>query len=150
MITVAVMGIAAAILLPALGNNDDSYVDVGVSFIVGDLDLAQSMAISEPSDMVVVKFDTVANRWWVAAFSTPDTPLTKPYSGDPYDTTMGQGRAYLAENVTFTLTNVTNSMIAYNAFGQLDQTTNPEITVSYGSASAKIVIDAETGFLTTQ
>ena len=147
MITVAIMGIAASIIMPALANTDYSVVKAGASLMVGDFDFAQTMAISDPSDMTVVKFDSVNSRWWVAPFTKPNTPYVKPYSTETYDTTMGVGRAYLATGVTFTLANVTNNMIAYNAFGQLNQTTNPGVTLIYGSVSATITIDAETGFL---
>jgi len=150
MITVAIMGIAASIILPALSNNESTYVDAGVSLMVGDFDFAQTMAISDPSDMSIVKFDAPNSRWWVAPFSNPDTPYTKAYSTETFDTTMGVGRAYLAEGVTFSLSNVTNNFIAYDAFGQLNQTTNPQIIFTYGSATATITIDYETGFLTVQ
>jgi len=150
MIAVAVMGIAAAIILPALSSDEIVYVDSAVSLMVGDLDFAQTMAISDPSDMTVVKFDAPNKRWWVAPYSTPDTPYTKIYSDEPYDTTLGVGRAYLSADVAFTLNNMTDNFIAYNAFGQLNQTTNPRIIFTYGTASATITIDAETGFLTVQ
>ncbi len=150
MITVAVMGIAAAIILPAMSNNDATYADAGSSLLVGDFDFAQTMAISQPDDMTVVIFDAPNARWWVAPASTPDTPYTKSYSTETVDTTLGTGNAYIAQDVTFTLTNVTNSTITYNAFGQLDQTTNPEITFSFGDATSTITINAETGFLTVE
>lgn len=147
MITVAIMGIAAAIILPALGNNDRTYVGAGVSMMIGDFDFAQTMAISDPSDQTVVKFDPSRSRWWVAPASDPDTPYEKLYSSDPYDTTMGEGRAYIAEDVTFTLEDITGSLITYNAFGQLEQEMNPKIKLRYKTASATIEIDTETGFL---
>ena len=147
MITVAIMGIAASIIMPALSNTDYSVVQAGASLMVADFDFAQTMAISDPTDMTVVKFDTNNARWWVAPYSTPDTPFVKPYSTETYDTTMGAGRAYLATGVTFSLTDVTNNMIVYNAFGQLNQATNPVITLTYGSASGTILFDSETGFL---
>lgn len=150
MITVAIMGIAASIILPAISNNESTYVDAGVSLMVGDLDFAQTMSISDPSVMSIVKFDAPNSRWWVAPLTTPDTPYTKSYSTETFDTTLGVGRAYLAQGVTFSLANVTNNYIAYDAFGQLNQTVNPQIIFTYGSATATITVDYETGFLSVQ
>ncbi len=147
MITVAILGIAAAVIMPSLSTEDQMYVDAGVSLMVGDLDFAQTMAISDPSDTSIVKFNVVDSQWWVAPSVTPDTPYTKLYSEETYDTTLGEGRAYLSEGVTFAVSNVTDGCITYNAFGQLDQETNPQITFSLGDASAVITIDSETGFL---
>jgi len=149
LVTVILMAIAASMIVPMLASNDSSYVSAGVGLIVADLDFAQSSAINDPSDNIVVHFDSAAGRWWITQESTPETILTMS-NGEPYDTTMGVGRAETASNVAFTIADAVNDEIVYDPFGRLVQTVNPTITVTSGSASSQIVIDAETGFLTAQ
>ena len=147
LVTIAVVGVAAAMVLPMMSSNDSSRVASGAALVISDLDFAQATAINEPAETVLVRFDPRASRWWVALESTPDTPLTRTYSADPYDTTMGEGRAESAVGVTFSLTDATDDTIAYDAYGRLTQTANPVITLSCNGATATITIDAETGFL---
>ncbi len=149
LVTVILMAIAAAMMVPMLASNDSSYVSAGVGLIVADLDFAQTTAINDPGDNAVVHFDPAASRWWITKESTPGTILTMT-TGEPYDTTMGVGRAETAINVTFSLVYATDNKIVYDAFGRLTQAVNPVITVTSGSASSQITIDAETGFLTAE
>ncbi len=149
LVTIILIAIAAAMMVPMLASNDASYVAAGVGLMVADFDFAQSTAISDPSDNVAVHFDAAAGRWWITREGTPDTTLTMS-NGEPYDTTMGQGRAEMAFNVAFTLDHVYGNKIVYEAFGRLVQSSSPTITVTSGGASSLIVIDAETGFLTAQ
>lgn len=149
LVTIILMAIAAAMMVPMLSSNNSSYVSAAVGLIVADLDFAQSTAINDPSDNVVLHFDPAAGRWWITRESTPGTILTMS-SGEPYDTTLGVGRAEMAVNVAFSLADAVNNEIAYDAFGRLTQSVNPTITLTSGSATGVIVIDAETGFLTAQ
>lgn len=146
MITITVISILAAMVMPMMAVSDKNYVAAGAGLMMSDLDFAQSQAINEPGDQVVVRFDFKAGRWWVAPESTPTVPFTRQYSNEPYDTTMGVGRALLAEGVTFSLTNVEPTGITYNAFGQLTQSDTPTIDVTRGEATITITVDVETGF----
>ncbi len=147
MIVVAITSIAAAMVLPMMSGNDRSIAESAAYIMIGDLDFAQATAINDPSEMILIRFDPDTSRWWVAAESSPEIPLTKMYSNDPMDTTMGVGRADSALDVTFQLSGVTENRIAYNAFGQLAQTETAVITVKIRRAVTTITIDPETGFL---
>lgn len=148
-ITTSIIAIAAAMVIPTFSANDTAYLGAGVSLMIADLDFAQTTAISAPSEMALVRFDEANERWWVAPESAPNTPYTTLYGGEPYDTTMGVGRAESANGVTFSLVNVADGTIAYTAFGQVDAVANPTIVLQRGAAQSTIIIDFETGFLTT-
>ena len=150
LITAAIIAIAAAMALPLLAVSDFHYVDAGASLMVSDFDFAQTTAISQPSEKALVRFDPLASRWWVAPESAPDTPYTAEYTNEPYDTTMGVGRAEVALDVTFTLVNVTNNTITYDAFGALDQDLSPQIVLARNSATRTITVDADLGFLSVE
>ena len=154
MITVMLMAIAAAMVIPAINSTDSTHLAAGVSLMIADIDFAQTAAINEPSEKVLVRFDPDNARWWVAPQSTPTQPYLHLYTNDPYDTTMGFGRAMSADGVTFTVVEMekvsSDYQIAYDAFGALDQTTNPQIVLTCGDSSSTITIDAEIGFLAAQ
>lgn len=154
MITVMLMGIAAAMVIPAINSTDSTHLAAGVSLMIADMDFAQTMAINVPAEKVLLRFDPDNARWWVAPQSAPNQPYLHLYTNDPYDTTMGAGRAMSAIGVTFTVVDmekvISDYQIAYDAFGALDQTTNPQIVLTSGDFSSTITIDAEIGFLTAQ
>lgn len=147
MMTVAIIAIAALIALPLLTDSDSSYVEAAVGMFMADLDVAQTTAISQADEEVLVRLDTADSRWWVALSSAPDVPLLSSTTGDPYLTILGAGDAYAAEGVVMSTSNVIDDRIGYNAFGQLDQVTNPTITFSRGGASQTLEIDSELGFV---
>jgi len=71
-------------------------------------------------------------------------------SGEPYDTTMGIGRADLAIDVAIALSGITADTFSYDAYGRLSQTDDAVITLSRGESRTVITIDAEMGFLAAQ
>ncbi len=146
MVVVTILAIATLLTGPLLSTTDASYVETAAVLFAGDVDFAQSTAISSPEESIVVRFDGGMSRWWVAAQSAPEIPLKHAYSEETYDTTLGEGAAYAASGVTFALSNVTDSRVSFNAFGQLDQDTDPSITFVKGSCSLTLVIDADLGF----
>ncbi|MCC6908280.1 MAG: prepilin-type N-terminal cleavage/methylation domain-containing protein [Phycisphaerales bacterium] len=149
MLTAILMMIAAAMVIPMFGTSDSAYVSAGAALMVSDLDFAQATAINEPTDDVAVHFDTANARWWITPASDPATPFTMT-NGDPYDTTMGVGRADLAVDVAIAVSGMVADEFAYDAYGRLSQSTDAVITLSRGTSQTVITIDAELGFLTAQ
>ncbi len=150
MLTVVLMAIAAAMVVPMFGSSDSAYVSNGAAIMIADLDFAQATAINEPSDDVTVHFDTAAARWWLTPASDPGTIFTMS-SGDPYDTTMGVGRADMAVDVAIALgAGIVGDEFSYDAYGRLSQSENAVITLSRGTAQVVITIDAEMGFLAAE
>lgn len=149
LLTVVIMLIAASMVVPMFGTSDSAYVSAGASLMVADLDFAQATAINDPSDDVAIHFDTAAGRWWLTPAGDPGTTLQMS-SGDPYDTTMGLGRADLAIDVTIALSGIVSDEFTYDAFGRLGQTENAIITLARGDSQIVITIDAEMGFLTAE
>ncbi len=147
LVTIVVMMIAASMVVPMFGTSDSAYVSAGAAIMISDLDYAQAAAINDPTDDVTVHFDTLAGRWWLTPAGDPATTLTMS-NGDPYDTTMGIGRADLAIDVAIALAGVTGDAFSYDAYGRLSQADNAVITLSRGSSQTVITIDAEMGFLT--
>ncbi len=149
LLTALLMMIAASMVIPMFGTSDSAYVSAGAALMISDLDFAQATAINEPSDDVAVHFDIANARWWITPASDPGTPFTMT-NGDPYDTTMGVGRADLAVDVAIAVSGMVDDEFAYDAYGRLSQSTDAVITLSRGTSQTVITIDAELGFLTAQ
>lgn len=150
LLTTVLIIIAAAMVVPLFGSSDSAYVSAGASVMIADLDFAQATAINDPSDDITVHFEPANARWWITTAGDPGTTLTQS-NGDPYDTTMGAGRAEMAVDVTITLGGgITGDAFSYDAFGRLTQDENAIITLARGSSQTVITIDAEMGFLNAQ
>lgn len=150
MLTVILMMIAASMVIPMFGSSDSAYVSSGAALMIADLDFAQATAINDPADDVTIHFDTAAARWWLTPASDPATTLTMS-NGDPYDTTMGVGRADMAVDVAIALGGgIVGDEFSYDAYGRLSQNDDAIITLSRGSSQTVITIDAEMGFLNAQ
>ncbi|MFW5652441.1 MAG: pilus assembly FimT family protein [Planctomycetota bacterium] len=148
MMTVMLMAIATAMVVPTLSTNDMTYVRAGTWLVVAELDFAQAAAITDPSDNIRVSFDEDAGRVWVAASTTPDEPLTAQYTNAPHDLTLGEDAGAQAVDVLLALSGIDETYVEYDAFGRITSTTQPEITLSRNDASMSIAISTDTGFLT--
>lgn len=147
MVVTVLMVITTVMIIPTMDSPEKSYLQAGLGIMISDLDYAQATAISSPYELALVRFDPQLAHWWVAPESAPDTPYQKQYTNEPFDTYMGEGRAEMAQRVTFVVTGMGNNQIAYDAFGRLNQQTIPSIILTCGQEQAVITIDPETGFL---
>ena len=57
MVTIAVLAVAAAVIVPGVSNNDRLRLMAAANVMTSDLELAQVMTISFPNDPIVVRFD---------------------------------------------------------------------------------------------
>ncbi|MBL1216869.1 MAG: prepilin-type N-terminal cleavage/methylation domain-containing protein [Planctomycetes bacterium] len=147
MVVTVLMVITTVMIIPTMDSPERSYLQAGLGLVISDLDYAQATAISNPDQLTLVRFDPTASHWWVAPESAPDTPYVKEYTGEPFDTYMGEGRASMAQRVTFVVTGMVNNQIEYDAFGRLNQQTIASIVLTCDTEQAMITIDPETGFL---
>lgn len=152
LITVAVLAIIVAVILPRATDDDRLRIRVASNLIMADIELAQAMTISSPKDPVVVRFDAPNNRYWLAYATDPLTPITRAGTNEPYIVTMGAGRAVGAQGVSFTLGGMPQSTLAFNAHGGLsDFNAEPDIILEAANGNkanrVRVSIAATTGRL---
>lgn len=153
LMTIAVLAIVAAVAVPALNDSHRLRVRGAASILASDIEFAQSMSVAYPNDPIVIVFDTNDNSYHLARSSDPQTPLQRSDSGEPYVVTFGSGRARTAQNVTYTLDNVTDDEIAFSPHGGLESfNQRPRINLRHTQATdlpdLRMVIDPMTGTIT--
>ena len=151
MVTVTIIAVMAAVLIPRLGDGGRVRLIAGSRILSSDIEMAQIMTISNPTDPVVVKFEPSNRRYWLALASDPDTPILRPGAPQLYRVTFGEGRGRTAGEVTFELTDVTGNVLAFNEQGGvLDPTTAPQIKLVYESRWIKLRVSTMTGVISEE
>lgn len=145
-IVIALVGILAAMVLPMFAANDAQKLEAAARVLAADLDHARVESIAHPDDLRLVSFDTTAGTWSVVAASDTATPLTEPFTKQPYTRTPGSGPLVELTGVTVSAVSVGgDDLLGFDAFGGADQASDATITLSLGSASIVVTVDAATG-----
>ena len=115
---VAILGIAAAVILPQIGNRDDLRAISTARAIMADLSYAQSQAVSTQKAQYV-RFDTTNNRYdLLTQISPSDVYMTHPVNGGNFSVPLGAGRKddlkfVVLDEVTFD----TRTVLMYDEMG---------------------------------
>jgi len=146
MITLLVIAIAAAIVVPRLGSTNVTRLKAAAELLIADLAYAQAESISHSDDPRVVIFDTSAHTYGVFAASDTSTPLTSPTTGQPYVVDFGSGRAAgLSDVKLLSLSVGGDNTLGFGKYGQLDQTGDATITLRCHGKQVTITVDPVTG-----
>ena len=87
---VVILGLLSAVVLPQLGNSDDSKVASASRELVADLLYAQSCAIAT-GRMRYVVFDAVRGKYAVMDSLDPPGVILHPVEKAPYEVVIGKG-----------------------------------------------------------
>jgi len=146
LLTVSILATLTALAVPLMADSDRVRVRAAVDVLISDLELAQIMNISFPADPVVVRFDPAGSRYWIADADTPNTPINREDTGEPYLVELGVGRAAMAEGVTLQIADMSGNQVVFNSQGGLNNfSAAPIMTLSIEGESISISIAATTG-----
>lgn len=146
LMTITIIAIVAMIVAPSFSDDTILRLRAASSLLRSDIEMAQVMTIAYPDDPVIVRFNPDNDQYWLAPASAPDTPLTRPDTGDPYLVVFGSGRASSATGVTFSLIDVDSNTLTFNPQGGLeDFTASPTITLVLGKRTIDLDIAPSTG-----
>ena len=152
LIVVVVLGIAAVIAMPMLGETDASRLAAAGRLLIADLQFAQIESISHANDLRGLKFDTAANSYTVVESNgTPfdcssATAVTNLIGNEPYVTQYGTGRASELDGVTIDSHSLDgDDCLVFGAYGQTDQSIAATVTLQSGSKTLTISIDPISG-----
>jgi len=144
LIVVLLMGIISLAVLPNATADGTVRLVSAVNTVVADIEYAQSLALAEPSDAALVRFDQVAGAYWIAVASDPTTPILRS-NGDPYLITFGDNPGVDLRGISVLLTDEKNDL-AFDAFGRLTMIGERTIRLeSVISGTMRVLISAETG-----
>jgi hypothetical protein len=114
--------------------------------LTSDIEFAQVTSIASPDRQLVIRLDPEESAWWLAEVSTPEDPILRPDTGEPYVTTLGKGRALSAAGTTLEIAGLSDRTLAFDAQGGLvDFTATPSITLAAGDDWIRLDIAATTG-----
>jgi hypothetical protein len=149
MITITIMALVAAVIVPTFKDDEQLHLIAGSRLLTSDIEMAQLMTISNPEEPVVIRFEPGAGRYWLATADDVDTPIPRPGGSGEYTVQFGVGDARSAAGVSLSLTDVTDSTLAFNAHGGVaDFGTAPEIQLTRGLRWIKLTIHPTTGTIT--
>ncbi len=144
-----IMIVAAALVLPTMSDNGRNRLIAASRIVASDIELAQVMTISNPSQPVVVRFVPAQAKYWLAYEATAGVPIKRPGTQDDYVVILGSDRARSAAGVSISLSDVDTDTLTFNIHGGMrDITANPVITLSLGSRWIKLQIAPTTGTIT--
>lgn len=146
LVTVVIAATLAAIVSPMFSDDSRLRVMAASSIVASDIELAQVMTISRPDKPVVVSFDADGATYWLAYASSPGTALTLAGATEPYEVTLGEGRARGAAGVALAIADMTSDRIAFAAHGGLiDFTTTPLVKLTSGERGIQLAVTPATG-----
>ncbi|HBS28982.1 MAG TPA: hypothetical protein DEB06_05930 [Phycisphaerales bacterium] len=147
MMAVALLAVLALVAIPAVGPDQPLRVISAATVLASDIEFAQSASLASPSDPVVVRFDPDGGRYWLARASSPDAPIDRPgrHPVAPYVVEFGAADALYLAGVGATTQNIPDGVLAFDAFGRLDQMGDARVTLANTSGSATVQISASTG-----
>ena len=149
LVTITIIAVVAAIVAPVFSDDDRLHAMAAASVLSSDIELAQVMTISYPQDPVVVRFDAPNRTYWLAYAATPETPLSREDTAEPYLVTFGEGRASTAFGAQIALDGVASDTLKFNAQGGLvDFTASPLIELTRGESAITLAIAPTTGTIT--
>jgi prepilin-type N-terminal cleavage/methylation domain-containing protein len=100
LVVVVILGVAAAVIVPQIGNRDDLRCTSMARALMSDLMYAQSRAVSTQKPHFV-RFDTATGRYEVLQQMTPSEQLiTHPITKQPFQVSVGAARGDELKNVT--------------------------------------------------
>ena len=150
-IVMMIIAIAAAMVLPRLGQTAATQLREAGKLVVADLEYARSAAIAHGSDPRMVVFEPGEDRYHVAARSSPQTAVEAPGVTGKYHVEFGQGRARSLDAVRLDSTDLTDNELKFDMYGG---TTRPadkgdaHITLRCKGHTLTITVDRVTGTAT--
>ncbi|GAB4186075.1 MAG: hypothetical protein Kow00105_00530 [Phycisphaeraceae bacterium] len=145
-IVVLVLGIAAALAVPMLGNTAINRLRGAASMLIADVSYAQIESVAHGDDRRLVVFDNPNDTYHLAAQSDPATPITNPITKQPYVVDYGSGPAQSLTGVTIDSYDLDgDDQLGFTIYGGLDQASDATITLGCEGMSVTVTIDATTG-----
>jgi competence protein ComGC len=145
-VVVACLSIAAALVLPNLGNTGATQLRGAAETLVADLEFAQQFSLAHGDDPCLVVFDTANESVALARVSNAGSVIAHPVDKMPYYSKFGAGRLAHLSSVSIDSVDMgPDNRFAFRSLGQLDQATPVKITLRSRGMRLDVTLDPETG-----
>ena len=155
---VAILGIAAAVIVPQVGTRNDLQAAAAARVVMADLIYAQNRAISTQS-MTYVAFNVAGESYSLYSSMSPQTYVQHPVNLTNYVTTLGAGSLQNCSlgSASFAGQNTLafDELGTPYSFNTSTSTATPlsgngTITVTCGTFTLTITVEQDTGEMTVQ
>ena len=165
LVVVVILGIAAAVIVPAMGTRDDQKAKSAARLLMADLIYAQNRAFSTQQKHYVIFNTTSPQNYRLVTSITPLTDIEHPITHDkPYTVRFGAGGTSGLEGVSLGAINFEGkTILAFDELGvpyYYDGATNSTTALSTsggnfvdivcGSFTMKVLVEPFTGELLIQ
>jgi type II secretory pathway pseudopilin PulG len=148
MVSVAIMAIVAAMLMPTTAGNDQGRATAAARLLASDLEHAQMLALSRPDIRVGLHIDDDGAGWAIVDAANIGVPLMDSYdaghSGRTLQVRLGQGRAMISPS---TLVSPAGQLLVFTPLGGLESSA-PTLKMASSTGTAHLSVNTDTGFTT--
>jgi prepilin-type N-terminal cleavage/methylation domain-containing protein len=149
LLVLVVLGIAVNLAMPMMGSTEPSRLRAAARLLEADLGAARIRSITHADDPCIVIFDPTADGYHLAHRSDSNAPITNQANGTTYRVVFGKGRASKMEGVRIEdLAMGGDQRLGFGGYGELDQPTEAQITLTTENHRLHLTLDPATGEVT--
>jgi prepilin-type N-terminal cleavage/methylation domain-containing protein len=151
-LVVLVIGIAAAALVPAVGNVRSPALKQACNVVAADVDFCMSECINKPDTPRKLVFDVVGNTYKMVDAAT-GTTIVHPGDGMAYQNDFSTGRTGALNGVRLVSVVVgatTPTVLTFDSYGRPLITGDMAITLSFQGQTMVVTVKAGTGDVSIQ
>ena len=146
-ITMVVLAIVAAVVLPVLDNGNGSRIAAAMILLRDDLEQARYRTVANPEQARALLLDEDGRGWRVVDPTQPSRTLQRD-DGSDWLVRAGEGRGAGMSDVELQLDGVDGLLLEFDQSGALlDRSAMPLFTVSCGQQQQVLRIGAVTGIV---
>ncbi len=148
MLVVLIIGIAAAAIVPAVGNNvHSSSLRAAANVLAADIELCASDCIGQPGAPQAITFDAANNKYSVIDVHS-GTTINHPMDSMPFVNDFSTGRNAQLKGVSITSLVMgagTLTSLTFDMYGKPVTTADFVITLTYNSQTMTVTVKQGTG-----
>ena len=151
MIVLMILCIGGMLVLPTAGPTATIRADAAARILRSDLEYAQVRTIANPDQPIALVMDEAGTGWWLADSATPDVPITREGTQEPYRVVLGQGRAQAADGVEVEVEQLPDGTLQFDTLGGIEGlAVDPTYNFRCENAQVQLSVRAGTGFIDLQ
>lgn len=148
MMVLAILALATMLALPSWGSDASLRADAAARLLRSDIEYAQVHSIANPDAPVGVVLAPDGSGYWLARSGSPQTPIVREDTDEPYRVTFGEGRATFTAGVSAHVEQLQDGMLLFDALGGLaNPAADPAYLLSCDEDRVRMTVRAGTGFV---
>jgi len=148
MIVLMILCIGGMLVIPTTGSTATIRADAAARILRSDLEYAQVYTIANPDQPIALVMDDAGTGWWLADSDTPNVPITREGTEEPYRVVLGEGRAQAADGVEIEVEQLPDGTLQFDTLGGIEGlAVDPMYNFRCENAQVQLSVRAGTGFI---